>query len=76
MAEEDMLKVLQDLGHDTSLDLNEDFKNLEEGQHILNHEGYKGTVVHLESTKPVGYFAGVPIYNTKENIFISVNNIL
>ena len=76
MAEEDILKVLEDLGHDTSIDLNEEFKDLREGQHILNHEGYKGTVVHLDTIDPAGYFAGVPIYKTKENIFISVNNIL
>jgi hypothetical protein len=76
MAEEDILKVLEDLGHDTSIDLNEEFKDLREGQHILNHEGYKGTVVNLDTLDPAGYFAGVPIYKTKENIFISVNNIL
>lgn len=76
MAEEDILTVLEDLGHDTSIDLNEEFKNLREGQHILNQEGYKGTVVHLDTIDPAGYFAGVPIYKTKENIFISVNNIL
>ena len=76
MAEEDILTVLEDLGHDTSIDLNEEFKDLREGQHILNHEGYKGTVVHLDTIDPAGYFAGVPIYKTKENIFISVNNIL
>ena len=76
MAEEDILTVLEDLGHNTSIDLNEEFKNLREGQHILNQEGYKGTGVHLDSIDPAGYFAGVPIYKTKENIFISVNNIL
>jgi|TARA_B110000444_G_scaffold160665_1_gene150141 hypothetical protein len=76
MAEEDILTVLEDLGHNTSIDLNEEFKNLREGQHILNQEGYKGTVVHLDTIDPAGYFAGVPIYKTKENIFISVNNIL
>ena len=79
MAEEDILKVLEDLGHDTSIDLNEGFKELREGQHILNHdlqENKKGTIVHLDNIEPVGYFAGVPIYKTQENIFISVNNIL
>ena len=76
MAEEDILKVLEDLGHNTSIDLNEDFKDLREGQYILNHEGYKGTIVNLDSIEPVGHFAGVPIYKTQEYIFISVNNIL
>ena len=79
MAEEDILKVLEDLGHNTSLDLNEEFKELYKGQHILNHdlqESNKGTIVHLDSIEPVGQFAGVPIYKTKENIFISINNIL
>jgi len=76
MAEEDMLKVLQDLGHDTSININEEFKELQEGQYILNHEGYKGTIVNLNSIVPAGNFAGVPIYKTQENIFISVNNIL
>ena len=79
MAEEDILKVLEDLGYDTSIDLNEDFKDLHTGQHILNHdlqESNKGTIVHLDSIDPVGHFAGVPIYKTQENIFISVNNIL
>ena len=66
MAEEDILTVLEDLGHNTSIDLNEEFKNLREGQHILNQEGYKGTVVHLDTIDPAGYFAGVPIYKTKE----------
>ena len=79
MEEADILKVLEDLGHNTSIDLNEDFKDLREGQHILNHdlmESKKGTIVNLENIEPVGHFAGVPIYKTQENIFISVNNIL
>jgi len=79
MAEEDILKVLEDLGHDTSIDLNEEFKDLRKGQHILNHdlqESSKGTIVHLDSIEPAGHFAGVPIYKTQENIYLSVNNIL
>ena len=79
MAEEDILTVLQDFGADTSIDLTEDFKDLSTGLHILNHdmlEGNKGTIVELDSLEPVGYFAGVPIYKTQENIFISINNIL
>jgi len=32
--------------------------------------------VNLDSIEPAGYFAGVPIYKTKENIYLSVNNIL
>ena len=79
MAEEDILKVLEDLGHDTSIDLNEEFKELHEGQYILNHdlqESSKGTIVNLDNIEPVGQFAGVPIYKTQEKIFISVNNIL
>ena len=79
MAEEDILKVLEDMGHNTSINLNEEHKELHEGQHILNHdilESNKGTIVNLDSIDPVGYFAGVPIYKTRENIFISVNNIL
>jgi|TARA_B100000795_G_C22793407_1_gene438100 hypothetical protein len=76
MEEANILKVLEDLGHNTSIDLNEDFKELREGQYILNQEGYKGTPVNLDSIKPVGHFAGVPIYKTKENIYLSVNNIL
>mgnify|MGYP001160783181 FL=1 len=79
MAEEDILKVLEDLGHDTSIDLNEGFKELREGQHILNHdlqESKKGTIVNLDYIEPVGHFAGVPIYKTQENIYLSVNNIL
>ena len=79
MAEEDILKVLEDLGHSTSIDLNEEFKDLRKGQHILNHdlqESSKGTIVNLDNIEPVGQFAGVPIYKTQENIFISVNNIL
>ena len=46
---------------------------------MLNHdlmESKKGTIVHLDNIEPVGQFAGVPIYKTQENIFISVNNIL
>ena len=79
MAEEDILTVLQDLGADTSIDLTEEFKDLYAGMHILSHdllEGNKGTIVNLNSIEPVGYFAGIPIYKTKENIFISANNIL
>jgi len=79
MAEEDILKVLEDLDYDTSLDLNEEFKEINIGQHILNHdilESTKGTIVNLDSIEPVGYFAGVPIYKTRENIFISTGNIL
>ena len=79
MAEEDILKVLEDLGHDTSIDLNEEFKEIHEGQYILNHdlqESSKGTIVNLDNIEPVGQFAGVPIYKTQENIYLSVNNIL
>ena len=79
MEEADILKVIEDLGHNTSIDLNEEFKDLREGQHMLNHdlmESKKGTIVHLDDIEPVGQFAGVPIYKTQENIFISVNNIL
>jgi hypothetical protein len=79
MAEEDILKVLEDLGHDTSINLDEDFKEIHKGQHILNHdilENTKGTIVNLDSIKPVDYFAGVPIYKTRENILISAGNIL
>ena len=79
MAEEDILKVLEDLGHDTSLDLTEEIKELYEGQHILNNDisDYsKGSIVHLDSKAPVNYFAGIPIYKTRENIFISAENIL
>jgi len=79
MAEEDILKVLEDLGYDTSINLNENFNELQPGQHILNQgllENNKGTIVNLDSINPVGHFAGVPIYKTQENIFISVNNIM
>ena len=79
MAEEDILKVLEDIGHNISIDLNEEYKELYEGQHILNHdilESNKGTIVNLDSIEPVGYFAGIPIYKTRENILISVGNIL
>ena len=79
MAEEDILKVLEDMGHNTSIDINEEYKELYEGQHILNHdilENIKGTIVNLDSIEPVDYFAGVPIYKTRENILISVGNIL
>ena len=79
MEEEDILKVLEDLGYDTSLDLNEEVKEINTGQHILNHdilESTKGTIVNLDSIEPVSYFAGVPIYKTRENILISAGNIL
>tara|TARA_B110001454_G_scaffold212782_1_gene230000 strand:- start:379 stop:909 length:531 start_codon:yes stop_codon:yes gene_type:complete len=79
MAEEDILKVLEDLDYDISLDLNEEFKEIKIGQHILNHdilESTKGTIVNLDSIEPVDYFAGVPIYKTRENILISAGNIL
>ena len=79
MEEEDILKVLEDLGYDTSLDLNEEVKEINTGQHILNHnilESTKGTIVNLDSIEPVNYFAGVPIYKTRENILISAGNIL
>lgn len=79
MAEEDILKVLEDLGHSTAIDLDEDVKHIEEGQHILNHDiaNYsKGSIINLDSIEPVSYFAGVPIYKTRENILISAENIL
>ena len=79
MEEADILKVLEDLGYNTSRDLNEEVKELHKGQHILNHdilESRKGTIVNLDSIEPVDYFAGVPIYKTRENILISVGNIL
>ena len=79
MEEEDILKVLEDLGYDITLDLNEEIKEIHIGQHILNHdilESTKGTIVNLDSIEPVDYFAGVPIYKTRENILISAGNIL
>ena len=72
MAEEDLIKVLEDLGHDTSIDLNEEFKEIHMGEYILNHdlmESKKGTIVNLDNIEPVGQFAGVPIYRTQEKIF-------
>ena len=71
--------MLEDLGYDTSLDLNEDFKELKSGQHILNHDlqdSNKGTIVNLMSIEPVGHFAGIPIYKTQDKIYLSINNIL
>ena len=79
MEENDILKVLEDLGYDTTIDLDEEHKELHKGQHILNHdilESTKGTIVNLDSIEPVDYFAGVPIYKTRENILISAGNIL
>ena len=79
MEENDILKVLEDLGYDTTIDLDEEHKELHKGQHILNHDIFdytKGSIVNLDSIEPVDYFAGVPIYKTKENIFISASNIL
>ena len=79
MAEEDILKVLEDLGHNTAIDLEERIKNIQEGQHILNDnisDHSKGSIIYLDSIKPVDYFAGVPIYKTRENILISAENIL
>ena len=68
MEENDILKVLEDLGYDTTIDLDEEHKELHKGQHILNHDIFdytKGSIVNLDSIEPVDYFAGVPIYKTK-----------
>ena len=79
MAEEDILKVLEDSGYNTSIDLEEDVKDIQIGQHILNHDvmdNIKGSIVNLDSVEPVEYFAGVPLYKTREDILISAGNIL
>jgi hypothetical protein len=41
-------------------------ESIELGPHMLE----SGQVVTVESTDPIGHFGGVPIYNTKENIYI------
>ncbi len=64
MSEDNILKALEELGYDTSHDINE---SIELGPHMLD----SGRVVTLESIDPIGHFAGVPIYKSIEGIHIS-----
>ena len=65
MSEDNILKALEELGYDTKHDeLNE---SIELGPHMLD----SGEVITLESNNPIGHFAGVPIYESREGVFIS-----
>ena len=63
MSEEAILNALEEIGYDITPNLVE---SVELGPHMLE----SGQIVTVESTDPIGHFGGVPIYNTKENIYI------
>jgi hypothetical protein len=75
MSEEALLKVMDELGVDTELDINEQTQT--PGQYILSNtvdnDHPKGSVITVESV--VDYFSGIPIYNTTENIYVTSANI-
>ncbi len=64
MSEEAILNALEEIGYDTTP--NDLVESIELGPHMLE----SGQIVTVESTDPIGHFGGVPIYNTKENIYI------
>jgi hypothetical protein len=79
MSEDDILTVLDELGYDVDIELNEEVSIQSSGEFILNenvYEGSKGSVVILENIEPAGNFAGIPIYKTQENIYITQENII
>lgn len=78
MSEEEMLNVLDQAGLDTDINLNEHALKPWPGGYLLNHPTQtreKGSIVTLESTDPVGNFAGIDIYKTKDDVYISKDNI-
>jgi hypothetical protein len=79
MSEESIMKALEELGCDTSdLLIIEDAQgDLELKQYILSdtidEDHPKGSIITLENI--VDTFAGIPIYNTTEGIFVTSSNI-
>jgi hypothetical protein len=75
MSEESIMNALDEIGVDTTLDLNEE--TCTPGQYILSDsiddDHPKGSIITVESV--VDYFSGIPIYNTTENIYVTSANI-
>jgi len=78
MDEENILSILSELGVDTDLYITEDSELFEVGDYILNEDIYgasKGTPITISDTTSVGFFSGIPIYKTTNNLYITSNNI-
>jgi hypothetical protein len=77
MSEEQINNALEELGVDTSADLNESVFPALNQQYILSEtideDHPKGSIITLENI--VDTFAGIPIYNTTEGIFVTSSNI-
>ena len=78
MSENAIIKALDELGVDTSTDLSESNELTEwPGAYILsedvNEDHPKGSIINLGNV--VDTFAGIAIYNTQENIFVTKQNI-
>ena len=77
MSEEQINNALEELGVDTSADLNESVFPALNQQYILSEtideDHPKGSIITLENI--VDTFAGIPIYNTSEGIFVTSSNI-
>lgn len=77
MSEDAILDVLKRMEIDFTLE--ESVNTMFAGQYILSEDAFgdnKGVPITLEDTTPVGTFAGVQIFKTKENFYITENNIV
>jgi|JYMV01.1.fsa_nt_gi hypothetical protein len=80
MSDAALIDVMQQLGVDTEITSSGPMDINENTQYILSNtinEDYpKGSIITIENTNPSNNFAGIPIYKTQENIYITLENIL
>ncbi len=77
MTEDDILKILNDM--EVEFELEESVNTIFAGEYILEEDAFgenKGMPIILEDAAPVGTFAGIPVFKTKENFYITENNIV
>jgi hypothetical protein len=81
MSEDDIMSALEELGyeHNISDETNLLESTFSKGEYILNvdinEEFKKGTVITIDDTRPIGKFSNTLIYKTKENCFITIDNL-
>jgi hypothetical protein len=81
MPEDEMIIILEQLGYEYIL---EDETTLAEstftvGEYMLNRdmddEFKKGMIITIDDTNPIGKFSNTLIYKTKENCFVTIDNL-
>ncbi len=80
MSEDEMVKVLDELGHDVEEYFIESTNHVPIGDYILNEsltdDMIKGFIISLDDTNPIGAFAGIDIYKSTNNTYFTANNVI